>query len=276
MSHSTAQRTAIHHRLAGKTSVPHEAPLLRRPDPSFPGNPAAWRWLLLALLALAAGALAIDCSIAQWFSQRNYPKLLAELIQLCEPFGHGLGVLVLALLIYQLDTTHRWVLPRVLVCSLGAGMTANGIKMLIARTRPRHFDFEGNVLATFGEWFPLGQGGAATQSFPSAHTATAFGFAVALAWLYPQGRRMFGILAVLVACQRLQSGSHYLSDVLVGATVGLVVARACLGPGWLATQFDRLESRFPPSPTHVRDTPAPPANLPEGNEPDDSCFCRAA
>ena len=31
------------------------------------------------------------------------------------------------------------------------------------------------------------------------------------------------VLAVLVACQRVESGFHFLSDVLVGAAVGLVV-----------------------------------------------------
>lgn len=222
----------------------------REPFPPAPaGNStrrssAAWRWLPLALLAMATMAMAADCVVAQWFASRPYPGLLAELIEVCESFGNGLGVVVMALLIYQLDADRRRMLPRVLTASLGAGMAANGVKMLLARTRPRAFDFESGVLATFGEWLPLGRGGAAVQSFPSAHVATAFGLAVVLAWLYPRARWTFAALAVLVACQRMQSGSHYLSDVLIGTAMGLLVARACVQPGGLATRFERLEARL--------------------------------
>ncbi len=204
----------------------------------------AWRWLPLALLALAAMALAVDDVVAQWIFQRNYPIHVAELIQRSEVFGHGLGVVVLVIVIYQLDAGRRWALPRVLLCSLGAGMTANGVKMLVARTRPRFFGFEEDILATFTGWLPLGRGGVLSQSFPSSHTATAVGLAVALAWLYPRGRWIFATLAILAACQRMQSRSHYLSDVLVGAAIGLVVAWTCLGSGWTARQIDRLQSRL--------------------------------
>lgn len=222
-----------------------------------PRTQAAWRWLPLALLALAPAGLLVDCSLAQWFPQRHYPRLLADLIEVCEPFGNGLGVLILVGLIYQLDTERRWALPRVLACSLGAGMVANVIKMLIARTRPGSFDFEGGVLATFSQWLPLGSGGAAAQSFPSAHTATAFGLAVVLGRLYPSGRSTFGVLAAVVALQRMQSSSHYLTDILVGAAVGIVVARACLDSNWLASRFERWESRLK----------QPPADLPRNSDP---------
>ncbi|MDZ7618815.1 MAG: phosphatase PAP2 family protein [Patescibacteria group bacterium] len=209
----------------------------------------AWRWLPLALLALAAVALSADCAIAQWFPQRHYPSILADLIQLSEVFGHGVGVILLAVTIYHLDVGGRFRLPRLLLCSLGAGMAANGVKMLLARTRPRYFEFDGDVLATFSGWLPLGRGGSAVQSFPSGHTATAVGLAVVLSCLYPRGRRLFAALAILVACQRMQSGSHYLSDVLVAAAVGMVVARAFLEPGWLARQIERLEARWQRQPT---------------------------
>ncbi len=217
---------------------PPAAPSCRTPAK----GPAGWPWLPPALLAVALVAMAADGGIAQWFLEGNYPKVVAELIEVCEAFGNGFGVMLLALVVYQLDVGRRRMLPRLLACSLGAGIAANVVKLLVARTRPYAFDFEGGVLATFGEWFPFLRGGAAVQSFPSGHTATAAGLAVALTWLYPRGRWMFALLAVLVACQRMQSGSHYPSDVLVGAAVGLVVARACLGPGWLAPWFDRFES----------------------------------
>jgi membrane-associated phospholipid phosphatase len=127
--------------------------------------------------------------------------------------------------------------------SLGAGMAANGLKLLVARWRPRQFDFAGTVQDTFGRVLAFGAGGSAQQSFPSAHAATAVGLTIALSWLYPRGRWLFAALAVLVVCQRVESGAHYLSDALVGLAIGWVVAMPFLRNAWLAAQFDRLERR---------------------------------
>ena len=160
-----------------------------------------------------------------------------------DPVGMGLGVMLIALGIYILDPVRRGKLPRVLAMSLGAGLAANGLKLLVARTRPRHFDFVATLQDTFGRWLPLGAGGSAQQSFPSAHAATAIGLAIGLGWLYPRGRWLFAALAVLVACQRMEGGNHYLSDTLVGVAIGWVVAMPFLYNAWLAAQFDRLESR---------------------------------
>ena len=242
--------------ISGNSSTPEPHSAARgacslRPDTDRAGARLLVRWVPIALLALAAAALAIDCPLAQWFPHRHYPRLLGQLIELSEVFGHGIGVVVLAIVIHQLDLVRRWAVPRVLLCSLGAGMTVNVVKMFVARTRPRCFDFEGDAIATFTGWLPLGRGGTALQSFPSAHMATAVGFAVALAWLYPRGRWIFYSLAVLVGCQRMQSGSHYLSDVLIGAAIGILVARACIGPSRIAAQLARLETRWR--------QPAPPA-----------------
>jgi len=51
-------------------------------------------------------------------------------------------------------------------------------------------------------------------------------------------------MVVLVACHRIEAGAHYLSDVLCGAAVGVIVATACLKAGRLARWFDRLEERW--------------------------------
>jgi membrane-associated phospholipid phosphatase len=118
------------------------------------------------------------------------------------------------LVIFLLDTSRRWALPRVLACALFSGLVADVVKMLIARARPSDFDFSGGAWTTFGAWFPLASAGSAGQSFPSAHTATAVGFALGFSWLYPNGRRLFPLVAALVACQRIEASAHFLSDVL--------------------------------------------------------------
>ena len=114
----------------------------------------------------------------------------------------------------------------VLACVAFSGLAANGAKMLLARTRPWAFDFQGDVWTTFGtdgcRW------AAPAQSLPSGHTATAAGLALALMVLYPRGRGLFLMLVVLVACQRMECGAHYLSDVLGGAAVGCLTVACCL------------------------------------------------
>ena len=50
--------------------------------------------------------------------------------------------------------------------------------------------------------------------------------------------------AVLVAGHRIESQAHYLSDVLCGAALGIVVATGCLRAGRLPKWFARLEDRW--------------------------------
>ena len=87
-----------------------------------------------------------------------------------------------------------------------------------------------------------------SQSFPSGHTATAVGLAIALCWLYPQGCRLFAGLAVLVALQRIHSGAHFLSDTLVsaGLAVALAVVLFHFAPvgRWFADREARWRSRW--------------------------------
>ena len=212
-------------------------------SPAGIGSP--WRPLVLPALLVAAAALSlsVDCPLARWCVDASCPRFLARLFGVAQPFGNGLGVVLIVAVIYTLDPLRRWALPRVIAMSLGAGLAADIGKMLIARVRPRDFDFTGTVHETFGQWVPLFGAGSGNQSFPSAHSATAVGLAIALAWLYPRGRWLFAALAVLVMCQRMEGGAHYLSDTLFGAAIGWLVAMACLTSASLAGRFARLERR---------------------------------
>ena len=203
--------------------------------------------LIVGLVSAAIGALAVDVLIAQAFRSWNQlPSVASWLgyVNMFEMFGHGFGVVALVFVLHQLDPGRRWAIPRVLACALAAGGLANVIKMLVLRIRPYECVLEGTVWDTFGAWLPIFTGGSGGQSFPSAHTATAVGFAAALTWLYPQGRFLFSVLAVLVGCQRIVCGAHYLSDVLIGAAAGLFMAQFFLQKGRLSAWFDRREERW--------------------------------
>jgi len=210
------------------------------------------RFLLPALLVLAAAAaLAVDLPIARKFKQWNDPVTSPTIhaylgyFDMFEPFGHGLlGASLVLLVLHQLDPSRRWAIPRLLACTLTAGGAADLLKMLLARIRPNDFTFDGTVWTTFGQWLPLLSVGSQWQSFPSGHTATAAGLAAALVWLYPNGRLLFPLLAVLVGCQRIISCAHYPSDVLMGAATGSLVALLFLKIGWLPIWFARWEERW--------------------------------
>jgi membrane-associated phospholipid phosphatase len=94
-----------------------------------------------------------------------------------------------------------------------------------------------SVGSSFGPWLPLGSLGSPNQSFPSAHTATAMGLAIALMVVYPRARWLFCLAPVLVAYQRMDSGAHFLSDVLCGAAVGCIVAAITLRARWLDRDY---------------------------------------
>jgi membrane-associated phospholipid phosphatase len=197
----------------------------------------------LPVLLLAAGllALAIDVPLAQWCLKEGVSGDLRKLLQLSEVFGHGLGIVAILITVLVLDRRHRWAVPRLAMASLGAGLAANLGKLLIARVRPHHFDFTKQISASFIGWLPLASGPSYEQACPSAHTAAAAGLAVGLTWLYPQGRRWFTCLAVLVALQRIEAGAHFLSDTLWGAALGTAIARVAVAMPSLGLLGNRLE-----------------------------------
>jgi len=207
-------------------------------------------WYLAPIVLCVVGllSLAVDNSVAKWIADNGVPHFIRSILDMCEPFGDGLGAVLVVLAIHQLDTSHRWAIPRVLASAWLSGMVANTTKLIIERTRPRAVDWSEDLVAsiwsTFGDWLPLTRAGSAGQSFPSGHTATAVGLAIALTWLYPRGRWLFFGLAVLVGFHRVASSAHYISDVLFGAAIGCVVGMLCVKCGSLKRLFDRWEDRW--------------------------------
>jgi undecaprenyl-diphosphatase len=65
-------------------------------------------------------------------------------------------------------------------------------------------------------------------SFPSGHTISAFAIAVSLAHFYPQAEGYLLFLAASIAVSRIVLGMHFLSDVVVGAVIGIGLGCASL------------------------------------------------
>jgi membrane-associated phospholipid phosphatase len=188
-------------------------------------------WTMPAVLALmACAALAIDASVARSSIDEGPLKALRDVLRLAELFGHGVGVVYIAVAIWTLDPAGRRSLGWLAAGAWGAGIAANVAKMTIARLRPYHWLEQpnvGGVWNTFVGWFPFGAGGSGMQSFPSAHTATAVGMALVLSAIYPRGRWFFATLALLAGLQRITAHAHFPSDVLFGAAIGWTVGAWC-------------------------------------------------
>ncbi|MGW5473510.1 phosphatase PAP2 family protein [Streptomyces chartreusis] len=93
-----------------------------------------------------------------------------------------------------------------------AQLASNGLcKQLADRPRPPK------------EWFPHDEvdDRPDSSSFPSGHTAAAVAFTVAVACTWPAAGVWCAVPATMVAIERVQSGAHYPSDVVVGAVIGV-------------------------------------------------------
>ena len=199
----------------------------------------------LTLLVVGVVCLVtIDGIVGSFFHTHKPAGEVRHLLAAAEHFGTPYGQ-ILALLCVA--AACGWNEPRVIRIFCGAalaGLAANLAKLCIARTRPSQFDFDAlRILDSFVGWFPLGRGGSGFQSFPSAHTASAFGFAALLVWAYPRGRPAFLLLAGLVGLQRVAASAHFPSDVLIGGALGWSVGWLLTGQNRVTRFFDRLERR---------------------------------
>ena len=213
--------------------------------------PRAWTtaraWI--AGLAVAAGAaLSVDLIVQRAAATSRPPGVVRDFFNATEAFGNGFGVAMIVLAVVVLDVTRRVQVGRWFAASLGAGLVADVVKMTIGRTRPGATDLEGLLASGASGWdtfvgvLPLTSLGAAGQSFPSAHTATAFGLAVALAHTYPRAAKLVYTFAAGVALQRVCTSAHFPSDVLAGAAVGVAWGHACFAGGPITRWFDRIEA----------------------------------
>ena len=201
----------------------------------------------------AAAALTVDLPVAWQLKQWNrMPVVHAYLgyFDMFEPFGQGmLGTSLVLMVIHQLDPARALGHPpRAVACTLLAGGSGRPAENAPCPHCGRNdFAFDGSVWTTFGQWLPLLRNSSQWQSFPSGHTATAAGLAAALVWLYPSGRVLFPLLAVLVGCQRIVSGAHYPQrradgggGRLSGGAVAAAVGRL---PMWFARWEDRWRTK---------------------------------
>jgi len=109
--------------------------------------------------------------------------------------------------------------------ALGAGVSAATVGILLFRTlkkmshRKRPCEIEPHCWSSI---LPPDK-----FSFPSGHSITAFGIALSIGLFYPDLQGCLLAAAFLIASSRIILGMHFLSDVLAGSTIGILLGFTC-------------------------------------------------
>jgi membrane-associated phospholipid phosphatase len=202
-----------------------------------------WAGLVFILAGLAA--LAIDRPLAHFIydhvSARAH-KVLDGITHYAKA-GHWLAAAILGLIVGALmrhfalladDATRliNYSLAFIASLTLGSGVL-HLIKLVLGRRRPRD-DME---MGLYG-FMPLAFN-PDYNSFPSGHALTICCVAVIFTCVWPLWWPLWFAIAAVLAVTRALLTAHFLSDVLIGAGIGLIAAREVLmlgfagfAPGW--------------------------------------------
>jgi membrane-associated phospholipid phosphatase len=171
------------------------------------------------ILCLPLTAFLVDQHIHTWSpSWKMLP--LDMYIGIVNPIGYGVTLLLVCLALSGMG----WCAKRPRLCEAAwfaswtfviAGVVEFSLKHLVGRPRPD---------AAAMSMLPIGPSYTPNfDSFPSGHATSVFAVACAFAYFYPRLRWPLYLLALSIALGRLYLDRHYVSDVLAGALIGMVV-----------------------------------------------------
>jgi len=202
-------------------------------------------WTGLVLIILGVAALAVDRPLAHFIYDHvnaRAHKFLDGITHYAKA-GHWLAAALIALalaeLARRLGMTAAWLVLLIksalaFIASLALGSAIlHVIKLVLGRRRPRD-DMEMGLYGFKPFAFNLDY-----NSFPSGHALTICCVAVVATCVWPWAAPLWFVIAFVLAVTRALLTAHFLSDVLIGAGIGLIAAREVLAygfpnfaPGW--------------------------------------------
>ena len=205
--------------------------------------------IVAGLIALSAMALAIDIDITKQRRSDFISGDFRRIISLSEIFAHGFGIAIALYLVWALKPEKRRWIPRLAACAILPGLACQFIKLFVGRFRPGQYfpNYADSVEQTWVGILPSGQLNFeyVTQSFPSAHAATAIGLCIGLVWMLPQCRVLFISLAMLASIQRVVAGAHWMSDIFAGAAISVLVCGLVFHHRRMNKLFSTIENPKP-------------------------------
>jgi membrane-associated phospholipid phosphatase len=182
---------------------------------------------LILGITLCALSFFCDQAVVQWVKGHDW-TFFKSIAGFLSKWGDGPALMLLGCLALGLAfLTRNRVACKILLCMLIAatisGAIVNSVRLLTGRARPSNTE-------AIQEWNGLWRGRASLlfnsqyHSFPSGHTGVAFALFGVL--LFADRRHGWWALsaAAAIAWSRVYSSAHHLSDVMVGALLGLMTA----------------------------------------------------
>ena len=192
-------------------------------------HPAGWASRTTRRDMLVLGLLTLIVALACYFfldqrlmwSARAMPQFWKELAQYVTKLGDGtvylLGLPVLALIFGRLNKPRAMGWALLAWAAAGSCLIVHVPKIICGRYRPSALKATGD----YGfAWFKVGYKFA---SFPSGHAMTAAAMCTVLWLIWPRWWMLWLSLGILVSASRIFTNSHYLSDVLVGGYMGVLI-----------------------------------------------------
>jgi lipid A 4'-phosphatase len=230
------------HRLIVANGFPAPG-LVDRLAPALRGPPLrrVLVWSALTAVAVIVSIVFLDRPIAQFFHAQS--ETLHRVFRFITQFGLAKWYLVGAAALWaglhlaarlprfaaralRLDAYSY--LPLFFFATVAApGLVVDVLKGVFGRARPKLLFADG------GYGFFFWSARADYWSFPSGHTANAVAIALALVAIWPRFLPLYVVFALLIAMSRIIITAHYLSDVIMGAYVGVLVG------GYVAFVFER-------------------------------------
>jgi len=171
------------------------------------------------IAATVLSYLFVDVPVACWC--RTLDRAILEIAEIVTSFGKSTVYLIVSFLLYLFFRFYRKkeIYANqslfVLLSVAFSGILVDLVKWVAGRYRPIMLFDQGLYGFTFFrtgyEW----------TSFPSGHAVTAFSLAAALSILFPTGRYFFFPAAAAVTVSRVFLTSHFVSDVVFGAYIGV-------------------------------------------------------
>jgi len=208
-------------------------------------TPGQWMARAGWWLGLVAGfclLLRYDVALMRWrFEVVGDPRenWVRQVLIGLRDFGQIVPFAVALVIVATYDRRRKVIVATVLVAQLLAIGSYNTGKWLVVRYRPyaaieQVADLSSlSAAQTWVGWRP-GNELEAHRSFPSGHSTSAFAFAGAIGWFYPQLRWLFWTLAVGCAASRYLEAFHWPSDCVAGAAIGYACAWLTLRTAALA------------------------------------------
>lgn len=183
--------------------------------------------LVLGTLACIISILWVDVPLA-YFIEHQQTSFTRTVGHWLEEAGKSHWVLLYSTIVViaawrsSRSMAHKHI---VLFAAVAAsGIFANVIKFIISRTRPPLLINDG--IATF-DFFAF-RFDYLWNSFPSGHATTGIAIAVAGSVVFPKLRVAMWSVGLAIAFSRLIYNVHYLSDVIGGIVIGLIISWLCI------------------------------------------------